>query len=389
MVRKFGSALGLCLMVAASGHAVNFTRDSGDTNWSNLDQWNDNSSGSYQNATNFPTSGDTVLLNAGKTVTVDTHATINTMVAPNATSDAVVEFVSGGGLTANSFHVGNSSQAGNGTVNHFAGSLAATTLSLRPTGTKTGTYNLYGGTVAATNLEVGNSAVGATGTATFVQSGGTVTTPDVDIGGSGPGTYEISGGSLDATGTFDILTNGRFMVVGTSAVVTATALDTQPGSTMAFKLDASGIGTMQVSGSVDLANASIAVDGAPYWGGATNFTLLDAGILASMAGSVSITGLANASVSQVGDSVVLNVVESKTTSVFENATGDGLWGTAGNWSPVGVPSGAVLARIGNGLAATFSTISLWLTASLSAATPRWWFRQVSQSPNCGLNRSAP
>ena len=145
------------------------------------------------------------------------------------------------------------------------------------------------------------------------------------------------------------------MVVGTSAVVTATTLDTQPGSALAFKLDASGIGTMQVSGNSALANASIAVDGSSYWGGATNFTLLEAGSLASMSGSISITGLVSASVSQVGNSVVLNVVESKTTAVFENTTGDGLWGTAGNWSPVGVPSGAVLARIGNGLGATVST----------------------------------
>ncbi|MDF7823556.1 hypothetical protein P4B35_05985 [Pontiellaceae bacterium B12227] len=355
MKHRTGIFMGLCLMLSASGHAVSFTRDSGDTSWTNLGQWNDNSSGSYQNSTNFPMSGDTILLNAGKTVTVDTNAAINTMVAPNATSDAFVELVSGGTLTASSFRVGNSSQAGNGTVNHFAGSLVATTLSLRPTGTKTGTYNLFSGTVSATNLEIGNSATSATGTSTFVQSGGTVTSPDIDIGASGIGEYKISGGTLNGTGTLDINATGRFEVAGSSAAISAGALDTQAGSELVFALDAAGVSAVQVSGNADLTGASIAVDGSSYWGGATNFTLLDAGSLVSMAGSVSITGLVSASVSQVGDSVVLNVVESKTASVFENTTGDGLWNTPGNWNPVGVPSGAVLARIADGLSATIAT----------------------------------
>jgi hypothetical protein len=346
--------VGLFLMFAASGYAVNFTRDAGDPNWSNLDQWNDNSSGSYQDATNFPTSNDTVLLNGGRVLALDTNAAINTLVAPNATTDAFVEFVSGGALTATSFRVGNSSQAGNGTVNHFDGSLVATTLSLRPTGTKTGTYNLSGGTVTATNLEIGNSDASATGTATFVQSGGSVVSPDITIGGSGSGTCEISGGSLNATGTFDIITNGLLKVAGTSAVVTAATLDTEPGSGLAFSLDASGISTVQVSGSMSLTNASILVDGSSYWGDATNFVLMEAGTLSTMAGTVSITGLVNATVSQVGDSVVLSVVESKTTAVFENTTGDGLWSTPSNWSPAGVPSGPVLARIDNGLTATIA-----------------------------------
>ena len=93
------------LMLAASGHAVNFTRDSGDTAWSNLDQWNSYNGSNYVDATTFPSSGDTILLNAGRILTVDTNASIHTMVAPNATSDAIVEFVSGGDLTANSFRV--------------------------------------------------------------------------------------------------------------------------------------------------------------------------------------------------------------------------------------------------------------------------------------------
>ena len=350
------AVLGLSLMLTASVHALNYTRDGGDPDWSNLGQWNSYNGSNYVDATTFPALGDTVLINAGKTLTVDTNAFAGWIKLPNATSDATLEFpVSGKTLTVDKLHVGNNTQAGNGTVNHSAGSLVATSLSLRPSGTKSGIYTISGGTVSATGLEVGNSAVGATGTATFVQSGGTVASPDITIGGSGLANYEISGGSLDATGTLDIITNGQFMVVGTSAVVTAATLNTQPGSAMAFKLDASGIGTMQVSGNADLTNASIAVDGSSYWGGATNFTLLEAGTLASMAGSVSITGLVSASVTQVENSVVLNVVESKTTSVFENTTGDGLWGTPGNWLPVGVPSGAVLARIDNGLTATVST----------------------------------
>ena len=342
-------------MLALSGHAVNFTRDSGDTHWSNLDQWNDNSSGSYQNSSNFPTAGDYVLLNAGKTVTVDTNAFVNIMVAPNATSDGIVEFVAGGELTANGFHVGNATQAGNGTVNHFDGVLTTTSLSLRPTGTKTGVYNLLGGTVSAAHLEVGIAASSATGTSTFVQTGGLLTSPDITIGGSGAGTAEISGGSFNATGTLDINTNGQLKTVGSSFDVTVASLDTAPGSTLAFKLDALGIDTIQVGGNADLADSSITVDGSSYWGGATNSVLLEAGSLVSMAGSVSISGLANASVSQEGDRVVLSVVESKTTALFENTTGDGLWNTPGNWLPVGVPSGAVLARINDSQTATIST----------------------------------
>ncbi len=345
-------------MLAASGQAVNFTRDSGDSNWSNLNQWNSYDGSNYVDAVAFPVATDTVLLNGGKVLSVDTNAAIGTMALPNATSDATLELrVAGKTLTVNNLNVGNASQAGNGTVNHFAGSVEVTTLSLRPTGTKSGTYNLSGGAVTAANLEIGNSAASATGTSTFVQSGGTVISPDVDIGGSGMGSYEISGGTLNATGTVYINAKGLFKVDGSTAVVSSGVLDTKTGSELVFTLDAAGVSTIQVSGNAALANASIAVDGSSYWGGATNFPLLDAGSLVSMSdpGNVAITGLASASVSQVGDSVVLNVVESKTTAVFENTTGDGLWGNAGNWNPVGVPVGAVLARVDDGLTATVST----------------------------------
>ncbi|MDF7800421.1 hypothetical protein P4C99_13165 [Pontiellaceae bacterium B1224] len=91
---------------------------------------------------------------------MDTNAWADWLRIPNATTDATLELpVSGKTLTVDRLHVAHNMQDGSGTVNHTAGSLDVNTLSLRPTGLASGTYNLSGGTVSATDLEVGDSTL--------------------------------------------------------------------------------------------------------------------------------------------------------------------------------------------------------------------------------------
>ncbi|MDF7809504.1 hypothetical protein P4E94_18825 [Pontiellaceae bacterium B12219] len=361
----------LCLLTAGSANAVNYTRDSGDTRWSNLDQWNDNSSGSYSNSTSFPTTGDLVLLNGGKMLSVDTNAFAGTVVIPNAASSSATlilnESASGYTLTANSINVGIVSQIDSiGKLYQSDGTVSAGNTTVAAAGTGSAVYEMLGGVLSSTALKVGSSSAAATGTAEFMQPGGTVTSPNITIGGTGSATWHLSGGALHTTGTLNVNTNGRLNVDGSAPVITAGTLNTEPGSEISFTLDASGISTVQISGNMNLENAFITVDGSLYSGGATNYTLLNAGLLVSMAvpGNISISGLVDASVSQVGDSVVLSVVESKTPVTFENTSGDGLWGTADNWSSGMVPSGAVNAVVSSGKLAVISAPA----PEISAAT---------------------
>ncbi|MDF7808116.1 hypothetical protein P4E94_11750 [Pontiellaceae bacterium B12219] len=349
--KRCGSLTVLWLVLAGSAYSASYTRESGDASWSNLGQWNYYNGTNYVNAISFPSSSDLILLNGGKVLSVDTNAYADWIKLPNASSDATLELnLPGQTLTVGRLHVANNTQAGNGTVNQASGSVIADTLSLRPSGIKSGVYNLSGGLVSATGLEIGNSAAGATGTAAFVQSGGIVTSPDITIGGTGQSTYSISGGTLDVSGALDVVTNGRLNIVGSAPVISVDSMNIQSGSALIFNLDESGITTMQIDGNLDLAHASVLVNGSSYWGPAADFILMEAGMLTGAPdfGKISISGLVNASVLQVDNRVVLHVEESKSTTVFENTTGDGLWGTPGNWSSNMVPSGAILAEVGNG-----------------------------------------
>jgi hypothetical protein len=348
----------MLLLFAASSQAANFTRDAGDTHWSNLDQWNDNASGSYQDSTNFPTAGDTILLNGGRILTVDTNATVKTMVVPNGSTDAFLEVsVAGKTLSVGSLLVGINGHPGNGTVSQSDGSVSATTVKLRPAVDKTASYDFSGGMLTASSLNIGINTTNALGLSSFSQSGGTGSVSTASLGGAGGGTYRISGGRLDVSGVLNLNSNGCLTVVGGNASVSAGGFAAQTGAELAFELKQNGIRTVQAGGSVDLSDVSISIDGSVYGGVATNFVLLSADTLVSMpdATNITITGLADADVVQSGESVVISVVESQAVSLFENTVGDGLWGTAGNWSSGTVPSGAVHAVVGDGQVAMLSS----------------------------------
>ena len=91
MKMRLACALGLSLGFVTSGYAINFTRDAGDTRWSNLGQWNYYDGSNYVDALFLPSSSDLILLNAGKTLSVDTNAFAGTIKLPNATTDATLE----------------------------------------------------------------------------------------------------------------------------------------------------------------------------------------------------------------------------------------------------------------------------------------------------------
>ncbi len=202
MQKKYFSAVGICLLAAGSVFGDNFTRDSGDTSWSNTNQWNNLTAGEFD-ATDLPTISDQILLNANRVLTVDTNAFAHQIVMPNAknTSSTLVldESSAGYTLTVNNLLVGIFSQTNShGYVNQSDGTVAAAEVKVYGAVGGSGTYTMTGGTLSGTALTVGSTDSRAVGAALFSQTGGAVNETTVNVAGAGTQTYTMAGGTLTA-----------------------------------------------------------------------------------------------------------------------------------------------------------------------------------------------
>ncbi|VGO12507.1 hypothetical protein PDESU_01060 [Pontiella desulfatans] len=248
MMKKTMAGL-LCLVFASSGYATNYTRDAGDTSWSNLGQWNDNSGGSYANSTVMPGASDTVLLNGGKVLTVDSNVVIGTIVLPNATSDATLQLTNNFSLTASTILVGHDTQAGgHGLLTHSDGTIDSGSVTVRAKGTGTGTYNLSDTAVLnATTFTMGsvNATAGAgTGESTMNQSGGTATLTTANLGGIGNSFYNMTGGTLSGAtlnvGNAHALAAGTTTMEHSAGVVSSATVNVGGTGTSSYNLSGSG-----------------------------------------------------------------------------------------------------------------------------------------------------
>jgi len=298
---------------------AHFTRLGGNTNWSSLAEWRWNPGTGWEAAPDFPTANDTVLLNAGRTLAVDTNATVDTVVVPNAATDATLAVnTAGKTLSVTTLFVGHPTASGNGTVNQSTGTVSAATAWIGGAGS--GTYNLSGGTLA-----MAAAALNVISNGLLTVDGGTLSNA-TSMAVSGPGRIELKSGTVTinagapATGGATTLNAGlieigggdftvggqvfvgdgtetAFKVIGDDAAIWLSYLNQQAhtgdSGTFRFVFDETGVSTINVVGWVNLTTARIVVDGAAFAGGSGTFTLFDAANLNLLAdpANITVTGL--------------------------------------------------------------------------------------------------
>jgi hypothetical protein len=206
--------------------------------------------------------------------------------------------------------IGNSGSAdtvnhSNGTVTASALSIYTTncvynmssgTLALVTGNINSGTMNQSGGSVVVSNLYVESGTV--SNSAQYTLSGGTLTATSMVLRASG--TVRVTGGSLNKTplihngdnlhidsgglleisgGVHDlrgrIYNYGTVRIVGNAATIAAHQLPGVNG-TYEFVLDADGVSTLDYDSWVATANITINIDGSNYIGSNANIVLMDA-----------------------------------------------------------------------------------------------------------------
>ena len=126
-------------------------------------------------------------------------------------------------------------------------------------------------TLAGTNAYTGSTTVNG---GTLVLGGSVTSATNAALGVFGGSTFKVSGS-------------------GASISVVAFESDDAAGNTLAFELDADGVGPLNVlGGSCALADLALTVNGADYAGIATAIVLVDAAELQSISTNVTVTGFA-------------------------------------------------------------------------------------------------
>ena len=196
-----------------------------------------------------------------------------------------------------------------------------------------------------------------------VHTQGDIRASFLQIGGSsgGSASYSISGGSVNFSSSMAVYDTARISVSGSDALINASSLDLFDSAELLFKLDANGVGSIDLSSgelSIDesnpvtgnendpiTTNPSIILEGQAYTGGSSTIELIKFG---SRNGSfeeanISFSGFSgrySASIVQNEDSINLVIVEAETTlQAFNNNTGNNLWGTPQNWDLEVIPTG--------------------------------------------------
>ncbi len=201
--------------------------------------------------------------------------------------------------------------SGNSTLNASA-AFTATGLNIQ----NTGTVNLTGGAFTLPKTSVNNNGVGAAGILN-ISSGGLL---------------NISGGNHIFNERSTV--NGTFRVTGSTSTISLNQIGTATG-TFDFVFDASGVST--VDGNLNfpwlnIAGASVTIDGTTYTGGNASFTLFNSQSAGAMPSSYTVTGLGTQGVDYTiavtdnpnggaNDTVILNVIPEPSTAALLGLAG--------------------------------------------------------------------
>lgn len=223
-------------------------------NWNAPGNW---STGSVPGAT----TADVAHIRSGRTATIDTNV--------NSGSGSITTVYLGGTV---------SSAATTGTLLLASGGSLTVTGDLevkRRNQSSSGIFTATGGSFSALDFYIGlGTATTGNGTATL--SGSTSATISADT---------IVGDASGSTGSLEI--------IGSEVAFSGNVFSLRNTGALKFTLDASGISTLNFSGSANFTQGgSLFVDGSNYTGGSNVFTLVDAGsfILGTINPSQSITG---------------------------------------------------------------------------------------------------
>lgn len=303
-------ALSLCMLPSISS-ADTITYPGGGGPWSTTANWFNNTAGAPNNA--LPTTADLTILNATKTVNVDSviGTTVGTLVVQNQNGANLTTLnIKTGGSLDMTGAMTISQNSAPGIVNVNGGAFNANGTA---TVNSNGNLNLLGGIF--TNTTSGTRTV-LSGVGNVTLDGGTLTASG---GGAGDvmrindATIDILSGAFNLTGGQAVPRDATFNINGDAATIQMDRLNHAGGASLAnwnFNFDADGVSTVGNAAFLHLLNATINVDGSSYTGGAGTFDLFASTNLASLpttATTVSgFTGLDGA-VSQVGNNYVLTL----------------------------------------------------------------------------------
>jgi formylglycine-generating enzyme required for sulfatase activity len=278
------------------------TRKLGDTLWSNKNQWNTGT---------LPGRTDEVVINADKTLTIDTDAIINSILAPNVSGHKATLIVPCEiKLEANMICIGRGAYSGaTSLMNHSAGTVDAGTLYVAAGEGSTSTYNLSGSAVlTGTTLDIGQvSDARSTGSVTFNQSGGTVSMETVQIAGKADVSYILSDGKMEATdlniGSGASPARSTFRIgAGADSVLVANDLIAGPRAELVFELSETGTTPIAVSKHFQIksTSAKLMIDATKYSGKEDTIDLITFDSISSEFSAVEVEHLDSALTASIG-----------------------------------------------------------------------------------------
>jgi hypothetical protein len=274
------------------------TEDGSSIDYANPSAWSIFTSGVGKSpADRIPTVGDTAVINAGGEATLSSDVSGDTINILNVANQVPGEATTTGTLNVNSGGVLNTgrtiiSQNGSpGFVNIQGGDLSSGIGQVLPIlfGSNEGVFTLSAGSYTDQSVGPHSVATGAGGAALGIVniSGGTfnavgsietdglrLVVSEVNISG---GTFNMTGGQvIPGIGTV-------FTVEGNAATILTDRLNvnTNPAS-FVFKFDADGISPFESAAFMNLATATITVDGTHYTGGSASFPLFSATNIATL-----------------------------------------------------------------------------------------------------------
>ncbi len=256
---------------------------------------------------------DTVTINSGATVALDTNAAAATLTVNDDAYTLSTLMLNQGFDLAISGEIELGKGTGAGFVVQSNGAVSAASLAVNSSGTGyLSKYKLLGGTLSVANaMEVNTGGM-------LALNGGTLVLDNelsrLDVTGSGrleieSGTFnntasdptdlmvcysdvEIRGGTINLTGQNYFA--GEFRLVGNDASISIDRLNNTAALNghYIFEFDADGVSTVSSPSWINLRETAITVDGSAYAGGAATFLLFDAINLATIADAndISVSG---------------------------------------------------------------------------------------------------
>lgn len=288
----------LLIMSAVPLSAANQVLDADGGDWNDAGNW----------TSAVPTSADIAIINNNNTATLNTVAVdVGTLRMVNNANDGTFTMSAGGSLNVSTLFQMGAGGTGTATTNINGGTFsfvnsslgAVTTSILNIDGGAASTSNANGVQVLANgtlNVIGGSFTHSGTGTRTVTDGDGAVNVSGGSFNAVGASPSDIlrmrndmtiSGGTVNLTGGQVVFDQGHDLnVVGNDATINMDRLNYGSFTgAINFDFDSDGISSIISSAFMNLANASIAVDGTNYTGGAGVFTLFESASLSGLPSS--------------------------------------------------------------------------------------------------------